>query len=551
MTIPDSIDGIPVTALGEGWTNVRADGVMIVANIPIFKDSVDANYNNTVTSVVIPRGVTSIGIGAFSQCEALTRVIIPQSVTNIGAFAFAWSRLAGVSIPGGVTNIGYEAFRDCSIFSLTIPDSVQSIGEGAFADCKELLAVTIGNGVTNIGARAFAGCDKLISATVPSSVKVIGLGAFSGDALARVCFRGDRPTIRPDEAGRIQIISSPYGGRLCYPESAAGWLRNLSGLWSSSSYDSEWTSTKYSLSKLTSRPVSFELPQTMFQNASYSLRAVFNVGRIDWLLADRPTYSVDNIEVAQVFGNRLRVLKAGVPFTVYAHHAGDEEWAPVKVGVERVASGIGQKLKAGSVSFSETYTERLVNFVEVDEDGGRFSDWDVLPSGSFTARGKFPIDGSALGASLAADTKVSLVLGEWSYQTVVGNASNFAPGRKSLSFKIPSGGTIVIAFGKNLATWSATAKTGMNNKREEFAASAAAEGLIRNEAYSISSDEYDPSLPPQSEPVPVVLSVGGIVAEGEVPVFVRARRSTRSYLGLELDLNSVTVRGSSSTRTWK
>jgi hypothetical protein len=45
-------------------------------------------YCNSLTSVVIPNSVTSIGYGAFYECFSLTSVVIPRSVTSIGENAF-------------------------------------------------------------------------------------------------------------------------------------------------------------------------------------------------------------------------------------------------------------------------------------------------------------------------------------------------------------------------------------------------------------------------------------------------------------------------------
>ncbi len=42
----------------------------------------------SLTSVVIPDSVTSIGEHAFSQCASLTSIVIPDSVTSIGEYAF-------------------------------------------------------------------------------------------------------------------------------------------------------------------------------------------------------------------------------------------------------------------------------------------------------------------------------------------------------------------------------------------------------------------------------------------------------------------------------
>ena len=61
-----------------------------------------------VKDLVIPNGVTSIGVGAFMGCSSLTSVTIPNSVTSIG----------------------HNAFYGCtSLTSNTIPDSVKIIAE--------------------------------------------------------------------------------------------------------------------------------------------------------------------------------------------------------------------------------------------------------------------------------------------------------------------------------------------------------------------------------------------------------------------------------------
>jgi len=49
----------------------------------------DLEYNNILKSVILPVGITRIGIRAFFSCENLERVIIPNSVTEIGSNAFA------------------------------------------------------------------------------------------------------------------------------------------------------------------------------------------------------------------------------------------------------------------------------------------------------------------------------------------------------------------------------------------------------------------------------------------------------------------------------
>ena len=102
--------------------------------------------------------VKKIYNSAFNNCRGLTSVTIPKSVTSIGE----------------------EAFYNCrGLTSVTIPNSVTSIGDYAFAYCEGLTSVTIGNSVTSIGDQAFYGCSGLTKIEIPSSVTSIGEDAFS------------------------------------------------------------------------------------------------------------------------------------------------------------------------------------------------------------------------------------------------------------------------------------------------------------------------------------------------------------------------------------
>lgn len=128
-----------------------------------------AFYNcSGLTSINIPKSVTSIGNGAFLYCRGLTSIIIPEGVTSIEDNVFGGcSGLTCVTIPEGVTSIGERAFFWCSsLTSITIPEGVTSIGNGAFSGCRGLTSITIPEGVTSIGNGIFMDCSSLHEITV-------------------------------------------------------------------------------------------------------------------------------------------------------------------------------------------------------------------------------------------------------------------------------------------------------------------------------------------------------------------------------------------------
>ena len=188
----------------------------------------------SLSSIVIPDSVTSIGNGVYYDCCSLEYIYIPKSViclkgnpfygwngklecfslnfmyecdilfnkdksriisfrnqkqtsyvisnsvTSIGDHAFyGCSSLAEVIIPNSVTSIGDHAFYGCSsLSSIVIPDSVNSIGEGAFLNCSSLSSIVIPDSVNSIGDGAFSDCSSLSSIVIPNSVNSIGEGAF-------------------------------------------------------------------------------------------------------------------------------------------------------------------------------------------------------------------------------------------------------------------------------------------------------------------------------------------------------------------------------------
>ena len=166
LVIPYEINGKKITTLFSGSDSGRPVSIL--------------DGNSTITKVVIPKSVTTLGRGAFYSCAHLININIPNSVTSIGDYTFnTCIGLTSINIPSSVTSIGSFAFSGCSsLKSINIPNSVTSIGDYAFSDCMALTSVNIPNSVTSIGDYAFNNCSSLASITIPNSVTSIVDGAF-------------------------------------------------------------------------------------------------------------------------------------------------------------------------------------------------------------------------------------------------------------------------------------------------------------------------------------------------------------------------------------
>ena len=143
----------------------------------------------------IKEGVRIICDHAFEDCFSLTGIVIPDGLTSIGAWAFyGCFFLRSVVIPDGVTFIGDYAFMGCSMSNIVIPDSVTSIGDHAFEDCFSLIGIVIPDGVTSIGDRAFSGCSSFLIKyiSIPKSV---------------ICLNGN-PFVKWD--GKLECLSPNF-----------------------------------------------------------------------------------------------------------------------------------------------------------------------------------------------------------------------------------------------------------------------------------------------------------------------------------------------------
>ena len=217
---------------------------------------------SSLTSVVLPPNITSIGAGAFYSCP-LTAITIPAKVTEIATElpAFNYSALENItvesgnttysspegsnavisgnilvfgckntSIPTSVTKIGKYAFFNVSFTStsISLPDGVTEIQKQAFAG-SNISSINLDDltDLTTIGSQAFYGCNGLYVISIPAGVTSIGSAAFANcEHLAYVGSQRTTP-IQLDASDVFGGISSdaqlhiPADTRIAYI--SAGW----------------------------------------------------------------------------------------------------------------------------------------------------------------------------------------------------------------------------------------------------------------------------------------------------------------------------------------
>ena len=226
---------------GEGYVTYERDGVVKLIYVDLFEAEIDLSgavittmesglfRRSACTSVVLPRGLTTLEDYMFAQCKQLVSITLPDTLTHVGAFAFSGCEsLATIVLPQGVTSVGRDAFSWCkSLRYAELPDSLEGIsdrtffhcyalasvrmgkgilkiGEQAFDSCTELTSITLPNGLTEIGLSAFGWCKKLKSLTIPASVTRIGSGAFSATELERVVL--ENPTGWRINQGNTELL---------------------------------------------------------------------------------------------------------------------------------------------------------------------------------------------------------------------------------------------------------------------------------------------------------------------------------------------------------
>ena len=227
VEIPSNIDGVKVVTIGyQAFSNKNITSVIIPKTVTTI-----SNYaflsNSTLTNVEFSQSVNSMGTGAFNGCSlpddeafiyaknadgsenktnlisyggANKNPIIPEEVKIISYRAFYNCGLLSVEIPNTVTTIAGEAFLENNLTHLDIPDSVTSLSGTAFNNNKLvdeeafIYARKSGGGEDRTTVIGYGGANK-DNVIVPDGVLTIGTQAFYNCGISKITLSDGLTTI--------------------------------------------------------------------------------------------------------------------------------------------------------------------------------------------------------------------------------------------------------------------------------------------------------------------------------------------------------------------
>ena len=175
------------------------------------------NYRESITSVVLPYGLTHIGDYAFRETR-ITKIDLPSALQTIGKYAFSATLLLEVCIPEGVTSIGEKAFISGSEYVC--------LNEA----CNALLRrVYLPSTLTELGNASIA-LARLQYLTYPKSITTLGHTYYHQSKYPAKELYASWTTNIPSRYGPIATVTEPkqkmhipYGTTAAYR--AKDWAR--------------------------------------------------------------------------------------------------------------------------------------------------------------------------------------------------------------------------------------------------------------------------------------------------------------------------------------
>ncbi len=214
-----AFDGLPITSISipDSVVNIGAAAFrgskLADITLPFIGENVAAPANNYLGYIF---GAASAEENASCVPETLRTVTLYDGCTTIAARAFyGCANLTAVNVGSGVTSIAKDAFFDCRALAditidaenasykndsklvynvagddlIAVPMAVKGditllniteIAEGQFRNCTGITSIVLPETLIKIGDQAFYGLEGLADVNFPESLVGVGAGAFEG-----------------------------------------------------------------------------------------------------------------------------------------------------------------------------------------------------------------------------------------------------------------------------------------------------------------------------------------------------------------------------------
>ena len=113
---------------------------------------------STVTDIVIPEGITTIGNNAMSNCFRLSNVSLPSTLTALQSSVFSSTPITDITLPQGLLTIGTSCFASSGLTKLSIPNSVTEAGNNMCSGATSLVTTKIR--CAKLGSSSLSGVYK-------------------------------------------------------------------------------------------------------------------------------------------------------------------------------------------------------------------------------------------------------------------------------------------------------------------------------------------------------------------------------------------------------
>ena len=190
VVIPSEIEGLPVTAISVGAFYLSTITSIEIPNTVTSIGEMAFLGCTSLKSVKLSTGVAKIDKNAFGSCSALQEIQVAKDNPNFSSLnGVLYSKKqdtlviypaaktdAAYIIPSGVTSVAMYAFSENPYLeTLTIPNSLIKVGDSAFYNCKNLRAVSY-NGTEEEWNQITIGLlnEKLTGANIQYQERIIG-----------------------------------------------------------------------------------------------------------------------------------------------------------------------------------------------------------------------------------------------------------------------------------------------------------------------------------------------------------------------------------------